>query len=66
MAKYDVGVTVCVWISKETRAKTREEAEARVLKQANALIEKSGFCWNAGEIKHVQTTDIGALNKITF
>lgn len=66
MPKYDVGIAVRVWISKETNAPTREVAEQRILKQADKLINESNFEWLGGDIKHVQTTNMSLLNKIPY
>ena len=64
MAKFDVGVAVRVWISKETTAASREAAEARVLNQAEKLLMSGGFEWLNGEVELVSCHNISLLNKI--
>ena len=66
MPRYDVGVVMRVWITKETNAKTREEAEERIFRQAKNLCQESGFCWNSGEVGIVSCHNLSLLNKIPF
>ena len=64
MPRFDVQIVLRIWISKETNAKTREEAEARILRQSEKLLNERGFRWIDGRPEVVGGNNLTLLNKI--
>lgn len=64
MPRFDVTLVARVWISAETIAPTREEAEQKILKKGKRPPNESGFSWLDGEVEHCSTTNLTILNKL--
>lgn len=64
MKEYTVHIAVRIWIDKTIWAKTEEKARAKVLEQAQQLMNSNGFSWVGGDIEVLGSINGSLLNKI--